>query len=184
MRTREPNDDARFGQLYAELHPRLVRFLTRLTGCAQRAEDLAQTTWIKVLAARATPWEVGSESELRAYLYTAARNLFVDEYTRKHAATRTRSVAPHQIDLLAGGSAAAASPEDEVQREQTRRSLETALAALPDKQRQVILMWVGGTSIRDMAERAAAPVDTVLSRKKYALARMRGTLGAVAHALG
>jgi RNA polymerase sigma-70 factor (ECF subfamily) len=183
MPTRDTYDDTRFGHVYAELHPRLVRFLTRLTGCAQRAEDLAQTAWLKVLAAPATPWGSGSESELRAYLYTAARNLFVDEYTRKHAATRTRTVAPHQIDALAG-SGAASVPEDEVQREQTRASLATALAALPDEQRRVILMWVSGASIRDMAEHAAAPVDTVLSRKKYALARMRGALAPVAHALG
>jgi DNA-directed RNA polymerase specialized sigma24 family protein len=53
-----------------------------------------------------------------------------------------------------------------------------ALDELPDAQRTVLALWVEGRSIREMAARTAAPVDTVLSRKKYALGRLRRALSA------
>ena len=48
---------------------------------------------------------------------------------------------------------------------------------LPAEQRKVILLWSQGASIREMAAACDAPTDTVLSRKKYAVARLRGTIG-------
>jgi DNA-directed RNA polymerase specialized sigma24 family protein len=59
-----------------------------------------------------------------------------------------------------------------------------AIDALPAPQREVIRMWCAGTSIESMAARAAAPRDTVLSRKKYAFARMRQTLAPLAASFG
>jgi DNA-directed RNA polymerase specialized sigma24 family protein len=48
-----------------------------------------------------------------------------------------------------------------------------AVSRLPAEQRKVIGLWSGGASIRDMASACRAPRDTVLSRKKYAVARLR-----------
>jgi RNA polymerase sigma factor (sigma-70 family) len=170
-----------FESLYVEQHAPLVRFLTRLTRCPARAEDLAQATWLKLLGVRDRgAWTARGAAELRAYLYASARNLFLDEYTRKHASTRTRTVDPGDLDAVLGGTAPQHGPEGEVAQAQTRAHVGRALAALPAEQRAVIVMWVNGTSLREMAAHAGAPVDTVLSRKKYALARMRRTLVAVA----
>jgi DNA-directed RNA polymerase specialized sigma24 family protein len=46
----------------------------------------------------------------------------------------------------------------------------------------VIVLWMAGTSIKDMAAACRAPTDTVLSRKKYAVARMRRSLADLAGA--
>jgi DNA-directed RNA polymerase specialized sigma24 family protein len=54
---------------------------------------------------------------------------------------------------------------------------------LPAEQRKVILMWSQGASIREMASACDAPRDTVLSRKKYAVARLRNTIGGEAQAM-
>jgi DNA-directed RNA polymerase specialized sigma24 family protein len=54
---------------------------------------------------------------------------------------------------------------------------------LPAEQRKVSLMWSQGASIREMAAACHAPRDTVLSRKKYAVARLRGTIGGALSAM-
>ena len=58
------------------------------------------------------------------------------------------------------------------------------LEAEGPKQREVVAMWCAGASIEGMARHAAAPRDTVLSRKKYAFARLRVTLAPIAPAVG
>lgn len=167
-----------FERLYRQHHPLLVRFLTRMTRCQHRAEDLAQVAWLKLLGARTRGiCETTSEAELRAYLFTVARNAFLDEYTRKHEAIRTRSVDPGVLDSLIGESASDAGPDQAVERGQVSAMLQGAVDGLPDEQRKVILMWSHGASIREMAASCDAPRDTVLSRKKYAVARLRGSIG-------
>jgi len=44
---------------------------------------------------------------------------------------------------------------------------------LPVEQRQVVALWADGMRIGAIATLTAAPRDTVLSRKKYALAKLR-----------
>lgn len=164
-----------FSAVYAAQHERLVRYLTRMTRCPARAEDLAQATWLKLYPrVTAGDWQGRGEADLRACLYTAARNLYLDEYVRKHGEARTRSVDPADLaDYAHGGG----DPAEEAQRADVRHLVRAALDALPGEQRGAVLMWLNGTPIRRMAELAAAPVDTVLSRKKYAFARIRRLLG-------
>lgn len=167
-----------FEKLYATYQPLLVRFLTRMTRCPQRAEDLAQVAWLKLLAARSRgACQTSSDIELRAYLFTVARNAFLDEYTRKHEAVRTRAVDPVVLDALINESSSVAGPELAAEREQAHAILHGAVAMLPAEQRKVIGLWSQGASIREMASECAAPTDTVLSRKKYAVARLRGCVG-------
>jgi len=166
-----------FEQLYACYHPLLVRFLTRMTRCPQRAEDLAQVAWLKLLGARSRgACKADGEAELRAYLFTVARNAFLDEYTRKHEAVRTRAVDPGLLDALINESSSAAGPDQAVECAEVNAILQSAVDHLPAEQRKVILMWSHGATIREMAAACDAPTDTVLSRKKYAVARLRGSL--------
>lgn len=164
-------------RFYRTHHAGLVRFLTRLTRCTQRAEDLAQGAWLKLLVASATgSCPATGESALRAYLYAVARNAFIDECTRKHEGARTRSMDPWDLEALVSAAADSGGPDEEAAREQIRDRVRRAVGTLPPEQRTVIEMWSRGTSIRDMALRSAAPVETVLSRKKYAFGKLRREL--------
>ena len=167
-----------FERLFSTYHPLLVRYLTRMTRCPQRAEDLAQVAWLKLLAARTRgACRTDSEAEVRAYLFTVARNAFLDEYTRKHEAVRTRTVDPGLLDALINESSSGVGPEIAIERDQLHAILKGAVDHLPAEQRKVIGLWSQGASIREMAVACDAPTDTVLSRKKYAVARLRGTIG-------
>jgi RNA polymerase sigma-70 factor (ECF subfamily) len=167
--------------LFGRYHAMLVRFLLRKTHCPQRAEDVAQAAWLKLLSALSRGLCcTRSAAELRAYVFEVAHNTWLDEYTRKHGEIRTRSFDPVDLERLRESNDAGAGPDDDLQRIQVDGLLHAAVTALPNEQQQVIRMWSQGTSIREMSRTSAAPRDTVLSRKKYALARMRGVLAGVA----
>lgn len=172
------------GRHFGTINGLLIRYLRRMTRCPCRAEDLAQLAWLKLLASAQRGVHPTTESALRAYVFTVARHTFIDECTRKHESVRTRSVDPAILETIESSSGTAGDPEVALQHAQTRELIGRALRVLPQAQRDVVLMWSMGTSIKTMALRANAPADTVLSRKKYAFARLRVDLGGLAETLG
>ena len=153
----------------------LLRYARRLTRNPAVAEDVAQQAWIKILDARhgGTPWP-SQDVELRALLFTVARNVFIDGYRRAHFEIHTLRLEPRQLDQAAGADERPdCPPEAEAHREGVARVLRRGLAALPHAQREAVLLWQLGFDIQTMARRARVPRDTFLSRKKYAFARLR-----------
>jgi DNA-directed RNA polymerase specialized sigma24 family protein len=95
---------------------------------------------------------------------------------------RTATLDPRAMESLAQPEAAAdESPiEDELDRNHVALQVRMALAQLPVQQRDTLRLWMAGCSIEAMAARTRAPRDTVLSRKKYAMRRLRVTLAELA----
>ncbi len=58
-------NELHFEEIYASLHPRIVRYLTRLAGETE-AEDLAQEAFVKVSKALQ---EFRGEAQLRTWVY-------------------------------------------------------------------------------------------------------------------
>lgn len=154
----------------------MLRFTAGLAGDPGIAEEVSQQTWLQVLEAIARGgWRPGAGTSFRAYLYTAARNRFIDDYRRRSAASRTESVpspetlAPvqHGTDDVLDGAAAV----------EARGRLLQALAALPLAQREVIAFWSTGMSVDEVARLTGTSRNTVLSRKRYALQKLKQLLG-------
>ena len=68
----------RVGALYRDHRDWLTAWLNRSLGCVQRAEDLSQDTFVRVLGRRELP----SLREPRAFLVTIAKGLLVDHWRR------------------------------------------------------------------------------------------------------
>ncbi|WP_343578152.1 RNA polymerase sigma factor [Pseudomonas sp.] len=68
----------RVGVLYRDHRDWLTAWLNRSLGCVQRAEDLSQDTFVRVLGRRELP----SLREPRAFLVTIAKGLLVDHWRR------------------------------------------------------------------------------------------------------
>jgi RNA polymerase sigma-70 factor, ECF subfamily len=166
-----------FGSLFIRHNDRLTRYLQRLSGCRPVAEDVAQQAWIKLLdaAARGTTLPT-DEAEFRALLFTAARNTFIDSYQRRHFEARTVRLEPAALERVHRGDAVAPPCEQELERAELGRLVQQAIAALPPAQRHAVVMWQAGLPVAAMADRANVPRDTVLSRKKYAFAKLRASL--------
>lgn len=77
----EPEGPSSMSQLYGEHHPWLLRWLRGKLSCTDYAADLAQDTFVRLLA---TPGErAASLRAPRAYLTTVARRLLIDHYRRQ-----------------------------------------------------------------------------------------------------
>ena len=171
--------EVRFAVLASRYGDMLRRFLQGLTRRPEVAEDLTQQLWLKLLeAARAGRFLPVDDVALRSYLFAAARNLFLDECVRKHCSSRTVSCDPVFLEALvgAGPGGTGESSEDEYLRQQVNTEVRSAIERLPESQRAVVQMWMAGTSIESMVAATGACRDTVLSRKKYGMRRLRQQL--------
>lgn len=134
--------------------PRLRRYARALTGDATAADDLVQDCLERALS-RLALWRPGSN--MRAWLFTIMRRLWINELER-----RACRPPPGSLDDYPEPAA----PDDQNARLAVR-DLDTALKALPPEQREVILLvGLEGMSYAEAAEVTSVPVGTVMSRLK------------------
>jgi RNA polymerase sigma factor (sigma-70 family) len=147
----------------------LLRFLTRRTGDAERAADLAQDTYLK-LAALSPSSEIRNA---RAYVYRVAGNLAID------ALRRDGRIAGDVTLLDAGDMVADPAPSAEARalaRERLQR-LEAALDELPPKPRLALLLnRVEGRTFAEIASRLAVSESMVAKYIAQALRHCRDRL--------
>jgi RNA polymerase sigma factor (sigma-70 family) len=103
-----------------------------------------------------------------AWLYRVARNRITDLF-------RARRTEPLEIeDLL---PSAAGGPEAEFARTLLLDALEKAIAELPVEQRDVFIAHeLEGRSFKEMSAATGVSINTLLSRKRYAVLRLRERL--------
>jgi RNA polymerase sigma factor (sigma-70 family) len=150
--------------LYERHRSRLVGFCTAQMGSRDEAEDAVQDTFIYAL--RALRRGVVPESET-AWLFTIARN--VCSSRRRNGSRRGRVVVTRDLDALQDILPARERQRDEL------FGLREALAAIPESQRQAILLreWQGLTyaEIAEALDLSASAVETLLFRARRSLAR-------------
>jgi len=160
---------------------RLLAYIRRFIADAAEAEDIVQESLYElVLAYRMTqPVE-----QAGAWLARVARNRIIDRFRRRSG--RPRTVEAPGNEEVPGGSladllpAAAGGPEAEVMRDILLTEVEAALAELPGEQREVFIAHeLDGVSFRELAQRSGVSVNTLLSRKRYAVRYLRKRLQAV-----
>lgn len=150
--------------LYEEHAAVLWRYVVRLTGDAARAEDVVQET---LLRAWRHPEVTGdSERSARAWLFTVARNLVIDE--RRSARFRSETGTPDMEQ------AADRAGPDEVETALDRMLLSEALAQLSEDHRAVISRaYYQGASTAQIAADLRIAEGTVKSRLHYGMRALR-----------
>ncbi|MDG5481498.1 sigma-70 family RNA polymerase sigma factor [Mycolicibacterium gadium] len=150
--------------LYEEHAAVLWRYVVRLTGDAARAEDVVQET---LLRAWRHPEVTGdSERSARAWLFTVARNLVIDE--RRSARFRSETGTPDMEQ------AADRAGPDEVETALDRMLLSEALAQLSEDHRAVISRaYYHGSSTAQIAADLQIAEGTVKSRLHYGMRALR-----------
>ncbi|MEO3999965.1 RNA polymerase sigma factor [Mesorhizobium sp. CAU 1732] len=152
-------------QLIAML-PTLRRFALSLTRSADKADDLVQSACERALAnaARYEP-----DTRFDAWMFRIIRNLWIDRVRREKTAGPTDDI-DDRPDL------AGISGVQVVEARSTMQSVSDAIDALPDEQREVLLLTcVEDVSYKDAAEVLGIPIGTVMSR----LARARRRLAEI-----
>lgn len=146
-------------------HTGFVRELARhLLGDAHQAEDVAQETL--AIALERPP---RSGERLRAWLAAVTRNL-ARQSVRGAGHRRAREEVAARGEALAG-------PAEVAEREAARAAVVRALLELSEPlRRTLILRYYEGLAVRDIAEHMDVPQETVRTRLRRGLARLRVAL--------
>ena len=157
---------------------RLRNFLLARVPDRRDVDDILQDVFYElVLADRlARPIE-----DIGAWIFRVARNRVTDLFRRKRTESIDGSPAqdegPGLEDLLPSPEAG---PDAVYARSVLLDALEDALEKLPDEQRWVFLAHeTEGRSFREMSEQTGVSVNTLLSRKRYAVLFLRRQLAAI-----
>jgi len=167
-------DTGAFERLYARHKGSLYRYLLRQCGQPAVAEELFQDVWLKLIAARAG---YTVQAKFTTWLYRLAHNRLIDHY-RASARRVPASCADDCPEWLEAPAPVEEQPENrEDRRRQAGRLLEL-LAELPEAQREAVLLKEeAGLSLEEIAQATGTGRETVKSRLRYALARLRRGLG-------
>ena len=143
-----------YDALFRDVYPSLFRYLHRLTGDSDAAEDIAQESFVRLLG-REMP-----ENEARLWLFTVATNLFRDGTRTARRRERLLSATPWKPSSLPA-------PDEALERGRKVEAVRRALDQLPARDRQMLLMREEGFRYDEIARVAAvAPgsVGTLLAR--------------------
>jgi len=162
-----------FTRLYARHKGPLYRYLLRQCGQPAVAEELFQDVWLKLIAAR-TGYTVQAKF---TWLYRLAHNRLIDHY-RASARRLPTSAAADCPEWAEAPAPAEAQPENQEDHRQQVQHLLRLLGELPEAQREAFLLKEeAGLSLEAIAQATGTGRETVKSRLRYALARLRRGLG-------
>jgi len=164
-RYRDGDADA-FEELYRRHRGGLHRFVRRMI--PSQVDEVFQEVWLAVVAGKA---RYLPSARFRTYLFAIAHHRCAARLRIMYRDT-TGEV---QDELLAIDDSAG--PLEVVVNAELGRALEDALAQLPPLQREAFLMQAeGGLSLEEIAEITGTGRETVKSRLRYALRKLRGAL--------
>jgi RNA polymerase sigma factor (sigma-70 family) len=157
--------------------PRLRSFIRKHVADTGEAEDILQDVFYELLEAYRLMKPV---EHVTAWLFRVARNRMVDLFRRKKPASLNSPASVEEEDgrtledLL---PSADAGPEAVYARSLLLEALEEALEELPQAQREVFIAHeLQGQSFKEISADTGLSVNTLLSRKHYAVTHLRQRL--------
>lgn len=162
-----------FDVLYARHRVTLFNFLLRQSGRRkQEVEEVFQETWLKVIR-NARQFDVSQT--FAPWLYRIARNCLVDRW-RQLAVVEAIHVS-NDFAMSGASSNGLFQPERRVSSNEISVRWESALAKLPALQREVVLLKMENEfSLDELAEITGAGRETVKSRLRYGIDKLRELL--------
>jgi RNA polymerase sigma factor (sigma-70 family) len=173
--------DLRLAQCVAREESRLRRFIRRWLPQEADVEDVLQDVFSELVAAERMMVPLRRTG---AWLLRVARNRITDRFRRR----RTEAPAPRPdpegdgegLDLEDWLPSEDAGPEAAYARRVLLEELEAALEELPREQRWTFLAHeLEGRSFKELAAATGVPVNTLISRKHYAVQYLRRRLRAI-----
>ncbi len=155
---------------------RLYAFIRSRVPTTEDAEDVFQDVFYELVN---TYRMMKPVEQMASWMFTVARNKITDRFRKKKPESLEGYFALREEDgerldisdfLPAGGTSA----DREMMREVIMDALTAALAELPEEQRSVFVMHeFEDKSFNEIAEITDAPLNTLLSRKRYAVMHLR-----------
>jgi RNA polymerase sigma factor (sigma-70 family) len=160
---------------------RLFQFIRKRVGDPGDAEDILQDVFYELIEAYRLMQPI---EQVGAWLYRVARNRIIDRFRKQSrgAGNEIRAATEEDEsfqleDLLPSLDAG---PEAAYARNVLFEELEAAIDDLPEEQRSVFVAHeIEGRSFKEIADETGVNINTLLSRKRYAVLHLRQRLKAI-----
>ncbi len=158
---------------------RLQGFIRKRVGSSEDADDILQEVYFQLAEADRLLKPI---DQMAAWLFTVARNRITDLYRKKKteplpeflSETDGESLIEELSNLMFDNGS---TPETDYLRSLVWIELENALSELPDEQRLVFeLSEMKGLSFKEISKQTGELVNTLISRKRYAVLYLRERL--------
>ena len=173
--------DQRISEVVEREHSRLRNFIRRRVPDPRDAEDILQDVFYELVEANRLLMPI---EHVTGWLFRVARNRITDLFRKKRSESFSDTAVAdedgellHLEDLLPSPDAG---PEALYARAVLLDELELAFEELPEEQREVFVAHeLEGRSFKEMAAETGVSVNTLLSRKRYAVLHLRRRLQSV-----
>lgn len=170
-----PKESEKIGTVYKDERKRLLGYIRNRIPDHVEAEDILQDVFYQFIG-NAEPVE-----QITAWLFTVARNKITDKKRKQQPESLEESFVEEDGDGLFGWSEILFdqrnNPESDYLRNLFWEELNKALNELPAEQRDAFVQHeIEGVSFNELSERTGETVNTLLSRKRYAVLHLRSRL--------
>ena len=173
--------DQRISEVVKQERSRLRNFIRRRVPDPRDAEDILQDVFYELVEANRLLMPI---EHVTGWLFRVARNRITDLFRKKKPESFSNTAVADEAgellvweDLLPSPDAG---PEALYARNVLLDELESALDELPEEQREVFVAHeLEGRSFKEMAAETGVSVNTLLSRKRYAVLHLRERLQSI-----
>jgi RNA polymerase sigma factor (sigma-70 family) len=177
--TRE--QDQRISDVVTREQSRLRHFIRRRVPDPRDAEDILQDVFYELVEANRLLMPI---HQVTGWLFRVARNRITDLFRKRRPERFSDAAVAHEDDdllrledLLPSPDAG---PEALYERHVLLDELASAIGELPPEQREVFVAYeLEGRSFKEMAAETGVSVNTLLSRKRYAVRHLRERLKSI-----
>ena len=179
-----PEQDRRISEVVEREQPRLFNFIRRRVPDPRDAEDVLQDVFYELVEANRLLMPI---EHVTGWLFRVARNRITDLFRKKRPESFSDAAGEDDErlsleDLLPSPDAG---PEAVYVRNVFLDAIEAAVDELPEEQRKVFVAHeLEGRSFKEMAAETGVSVNTLLSRKRYAVLHLRERLQSIYDELG
>src|SRR5882724_2682697 len=172
--------DRQISEIITEERSRLRNFIRRRVPDPSDAEDIVQEVFYELVEANRLLMPI---EHVTGWLFRVARNRITDLFRKKKPESFSDTAVADEDELLKLEDllpSPDAGPEALYARSLLLDQLELAIAELPEEQREVFVAHeLEGRSFKEMAAETGVSVNTLLSRKRYAVLHLRERLQSI-----
>ena len=151
---------------------RIFIYILSIVKDDDQANDLFQETFVKTIM-NIKEGRYTENGKFAAWITRVAHNIIIDHY-RQLKAAKIQSTDNTELNILNRKELCAETIEDEMVSSQIRSDIRRLIRALPESQREVLLMrYYKNLSFKEIADLTKVSINTALGRMRYALINMR-----------
>lgn len=167
-------------QIFSEHQPKLKAFIRKRVPNKEDSEDILQDVFYQLL--KTIDDSLNPIEQLSAWLYRVTRNIIINKAKKKKEEVLDDDEDDDNDTIINEFSEILFSdnnptPETEYMRSLVWEELEKALSELPPEQREIFeLTELEGLPVKDISQATGLSINTLLSRKHYAVKHLRKRL--------